>query len=94
MSLLGYGKMFTRVDEQLSPGEIPTPAEFTRVVETLVCRYELSYLDAILALCDHYDREYESVKKLLTSKIKTALMEELAQKRMLKDNSFLQDKLG
>jgi hypothetical protein len=93
MSLFGYGKMFIRPDECFTK-PVPTPAEFTRVVETLVRRYDLSYLEAIAAICDHYDREYESVKKLLTSKIKTALMEELAQKRMLKDNSFLQDKLG
>jgi hypothetical protein len=89
----GYGKMFTRPDECLT-APVPTPEEFTRVVETLVRRYHLSYFDAILALCEHHDREYESIKKLLTSKLKVALMEELAQKRMLKDNSFLQDKLG
>lgn len=88
----GYGKMFTQPDEQLD--QVPTPEQFTRIVDTLVRRYELSYFDAIMALCDHNDREYESVKKLLTSKLKVALMEEMARKRLLKDNSYLQDKLG
>ena len=47
-----------------------------------------------MALCDHYQREYESVKKLLTSKLKMALMEEMSHRRLLKDKSYLQDKLG
>ena len=85
--------MFLRADEQLSE-EVPTPQQFTQVVELLVDRYQLSYLDAIMALCDHYQREYESVKKLLTSKLKMALMEEMSHRRLLKDKSYLQDKLG
>ena len=85
--------MFLRADEQLS-NEVPTPQQFTQVVELLVDRYQLSYLDAIMALCDHYQREYESVKKLLTSKLKMALMEEMSHRRLLKDKSYLQDKLG
>ena len=93
MALNGYGKMFLRADEQLSE-EAPTPQQFTQVVELLVDRYQLSYLDAIMALCDHYQREYESVKKLLTSKLKMALMEEMSHRRLLKDKSYLQDKLG
>lgn len=92
MALIGYGKMFIRADEQLDG--VPTSEHFTRVVELLVSRYELSYFDAIMALCDYHDREYESVKKLLTSKLKMALMEEMSHKRLLKDKSYLQDKLG
>ena len=88
----GYGKMFQRGDEQL--GTVPTPQEFTRVVQTLVRRYQLSHFDAIIELCEHYDREYESVKSLLTPKLKLALMEEMSGKKLLKDNSYLQDKLG
>lgn len=92
MNVSGYGKLFRRDDEQLS--SVPTPQEFTRVVQTLVRRYQLSHFDAIIELCDHYDREYDSVKSLLTPKLKLALMEEMAGKKLLKDNSFLQDKLG
>jgi len=84
--------MFCQGDEQLSA--VPTPAEFTRVVHTLVRRYRISYFDAIIELCEHYDREYESVKGLLTPKLKLALLEELSNKKLLKDNSYLQDKLG
>lgn len=92
MLVNGYGKMFTRDDELL--GTVPSPEQFTRVVDTLVRRYQISYFDAIMALCDHHDREYESVKSLLTSKLKVILMEEMAQKRMIKDKNYLQHKLG
>jgi hypothetical protein len=92
MNVPGYGKMFQRDDEQL--GSVPTPQEFTRVVQTLVRRYQLSHFDAIVELCEHYDREYESVKGLLTPKLKLALMEEMSGKKLLKDNSYLQHKLG
>lgn len=84
--------MFQLVDEQLE--NVPTPEQFTRVVETLVRRYELTYFEAILNLCEHYDREYESVKGLLTPKLKTALLEEMSERRLLKDNSYLKHKLG
>jgi len=92
MNVFDYGKMFKREDETLS--KLPTPQEFSRVVQTLAHRYQLSYFDAIIELCEHYDREYESVKSLLTSKLKLALLEELSGKKLLKDNSYLQDKLG
>lgn len=86
------GKMFTRPDEQLS--NIPTPEEFTRVVDTLVSRFRISYFDAILELCEQYDRDYESVKPLLTSKLKVALMEEMSARRLLKDKHYLTHRLG
>lgn len=90
-----FGLMFQQSDEQLPSldAEI-TPEAFTRVVLTLVRRYNISYFDAILEVCDHYDREYESVKALLTPKLKLALTEELSQRRLLKDKTFLLDKLG
>lgn len=83
--------MFTAPDEQLDA--VPTPESFTFLVERLVQRYHLSYFDAILELCDHYDREYDSVKHLLTPKLTNALAVEMATKRMLKDNSFLDTQL-
>lgn len=92
MNVPGYGKMFQSEDEQLS--SVPTPQEFTRVVQTLVRRYHIAYFDAIIELCEHYDREYESVKSLLTPKLKLALMEEMSTKKLLRDNSYLQHKLG
>lgn len=87
--------MFRQPDEQLPAldAEI-TPEAFTRVVFTLVQRYGLSHFDAVLEVCNHYEREYESVKPLLTSKLKLALTEEMAQRRLLKDKTFLMDKLG
>lgn len=84
-------QMFRRSDEQL--GTVPTPESFCLVIERLVARYGISYFDAILELCDHYDREYESVTPLLTSRITEALAEEAAAKNLLKDNSFLHNRL-
>lgn len=84
--------MFSRADEQLDP--IPTPENFTLVVLRLVERYGLSHFDAIMELCNHYEREYESVRPLLTSTLKSALLEELSSKRMLKDRTYLEQKLG
>lgn len=92
MNVPGYGKMFVNEDEKLAG--VPTPREFTKVVETLVRRYRLSYFEAIMALCDHHDREYESVKSLMTPKLKMALLEEMSDRKLLKDNSYLQHKLG
>lgn len=92
MRVSGFGRMFTRPDEQLDG--VPTPEQFTIVVDTLVRRYRLSHFDAIMELCEHYDREYESIKSLLTPKLKLALMEELSEKRLLKDRSFIQQRLG
>ena len=92
MILQGFGRMFQLPDEKLDP--VPTPESFTRVVDMLVERYQLSYFDAIMALCDHHEREYESVKTLLTPKLKLALMEEAANRRQLKDNTYLLYKLG
>lgn len=91
-SVAGFGKMFLTPDEQLD--SVPTPESFTLVVELLVRRYELTYFEAIMELCDYYDREYESIKPLLTPKLKVALLEEMSEKRLLKDNTFFQHKLG
>jgi len=90
--MVGFGNMFELPDEQLDP--IPSPENFARVVTLIVARYHLTHFDAIMALCDHGNREYESVKTLLTPKIKLALLNELSSLRLLKDRSFLQHKLG
>lgn len=92
MIISGFGKMFKSKDEQLDL--VPTPEAFTRVVSLLTARYDLSHFEAILTLCDHYDREYESVKPLLTPKLRLALLDEMSERRLLKDRSFLQHKLG
>lgn len=85
-------QMFRRDDEQLAT--VPTPEDFTRIVNTLVSRYQIGYFDAILELCDHYEREYDSVKELMTPKLKLALTEELSRRRLLKDKNFLSERLG
>lgn len=92
MIVHGFGKMFKSDDELLD--SVPTPETFTKIIDTLVKRYHLSYFEAIMELCDYHDREYESVKPLLTPKLKLALMEEMAQKNQLKDKSYMLHKLG
>ncbi len=86
-----FGKLFHETDETLDT--VPTPEAFALLVETLVSRYKISYFDAILEICEHYDREIESVKALLSPKLKFKLTEEAASRRLLKDKSFLQDRL-
>ena len=88
----GFAKMFRHPDEQLE--SVPTPESFTRVLDVLVRRYQITYFEAILELCEHYGREYDSVKPLLTSKIKLRLTEEAARRGLLKDRTFLLEKLG
>ena len=87
-----FTTMFTLPDEQL--GKVPTPESFTQVLDVIVRRYQLSYFDAILELCEHHGRDYESIKPLLTPKVKVILTEEVARRGLLKDKTYLLEKLG
>lgn len=92
MYVQGFGKMFQAEDERLP--SIPTSEVFSQIVQRLVDRYRLSYFDAIRELCDYHDREYESVRPLLTPKLKLILLEEMSKARAMKDNSFFDNQLG
>lgn len=83
--------MFTHPDERLSA--VPTPEEFTRLVVLLVWRYDLTYFEAIQLLCDYYDREYESVRALLTPRLRDELQRELTGKHLLKPDTNATPKL-
>lgn len=87
-----FGNMFKKEDEQLD--SVPTAESFSRVVMTIASRYQLSHLEAIMEICAQYEREYESVKKLLTPALLLILTEEASKQRLLRDNTFLLDKLG
>lgn len=87
-----FGKMFQRPDEILD--SVPTPEAFTKLVDLIVERYDLTYFEALQEICDAHDREPESIKPLLTSKLKLRLMEEASDRKLLKDNTFKQDRLG
>ena len=50
-------------------GKIPTAEAFSQAVITLSQTLDISYFDAVRHVCDHYDRDYESVKELLTSQL-------------------------
>lgn len=92
MNIPGFGKMFKSADEQLDP--VPTPEAFTRVVGLLSARYDLTVFEAILAICEHNDREPDSVKMLLTPKLRLALLDEASNKNLLKVKDFLSHRLG
>ena len=87
-----FGNMFLKADEQLDT--VPVAESFSRVVMLLATRYDLSHLAAIMEICNHYDREVESVKSLITPKLKLILTEEAARNRLLKDRTFWLDRLG
>ena len=87
-----FGRMWKRPDEVLSM--VPTPEEFTELVDTIVDRYDIPYIDAIIEICEHFDREIESIGSLITPKIKLALTEEASKSKLLRDNSFALDRLG
>ena len=59
-----FGNMFLKADEQLDT--VPVAESFSRVVMLLATRYDLSHLAAIMEICNHYDREVESVKQECT----------------------------
>lgn len=86
-----FGKMFKRDDEVLDM--VPTPEDFTELVDTIVDRYDISYIEAITEICRHFDREIESITPLITPKILLAVTKEAASQRLLKDNDFLLDSL-
>jgi len=95
LTVRSFGQMFQHADERLPEQDAEiTPEAFTKVVLTVVQRYQISHFEAILELCEYYQRDYESVKPLLTPTLKLALLEEMSRRRLLKDNSFLLDKLG
>ena len=90
--MAGFGKMFTRPDEQVPA--IPSAELFSRVVMLVADRYRISHMDAILELCERTVRDYESVRPLLTPKLRLLLVDEAAQRNLLKDRNYLARKLG
>jgi len=87
-----FQKCFKQPDEVLDP--IPTPEGFTKLVDKIVSRYNMSYMDAMLEICEHYDREPASVKELITPKLQLELMQEASSRKLLKDNKFSEIRLG
>jgi hypothetical protein len=87
-----FGNMFKKEDEQLET--VPTQESFSRVVLLVSERYGLTHLESIMEICGHYEREVESIKPLLTPRLKLILTEEATKQKLLKDNTFLLDRLG
>lgn len=63
---------------------------FSLEVENLVAKNKISYVDAVLKVCDDYDLLYEEVPKLLSPSLKQLLMEEGYQSNILKRDYELQ----
>lgn len=69
-------------------GSIIGVENFCKEVEDMVKKQnEKSYMDAILAVCEKYQIEPESVAKSLTKPIKERLKAEAQKKNLLKSKS-------
>lgn len=69
-------------------GSIIGVENFCKEVEDMVKRQnEKSYMDAILAVCEKYQIEPESVAKSLTKPIKERLKAEAQKKNLLRSKS-------
>lgn len=60
------------MSEELSDSFL-TKIKFTKMVEETVVTYSMSYMDAIVYLCDENNIEIEEVKKYISSVIKSKL---------------------
>ena len=64
--------------------DIMTPAKFRSLVEKKVADDGISYIDAIVDVCQKTGFEIESVPKMLTNKTKKILRNEATNMNMLK----------
>lgn len=64
--------------------DIMTPAKFRSLVEKKVADGGISYIDAIVDVCQKTGFEIESVPKMLTNKTKKILRNEATNMNMLK----------
>lgn len=59
---------------------------FSLIVEHTVKDSELSYIDAIVSLCEKYDIEFESMRGALNNNIKERIKLEAQKLNMMMDN--------
>jgi len=62
-----------------------TQEKFLELVEETVRKKEVSYMDAIVLICEDIKLEYESVPKLINIKMKKLIRNEALSLNMLKN---------
>lgn len=62
-----------------------TQEKFLELVEEIVRKKEVSYMDAIVLICEDIKLEYESVPKLINIKMKKLIRNEALSLNMLKN---------
>lgn len=66
-----------------------TKSKFTKLIETTVSELKISYMDAVLYLCEENDIEPEDVKKFISPIIRDKIEAEAMNLNFLpKQNSF------
>ena len=74
----------------MTPGEMMlTKARFTKMIEDTVVMKRLSYMDAIIDLCEKNSLEVEDVKKYISDPIKEKLEAEAMKLNFLPRSSTL-----
>jgi len=62
-----------------------TQEKFIELVETAVRDKRISYMDAIVLICEEIKLEYESVPKLINNKMKKLIKNEASSLNMMKN---------
>ena len=73
--------------------EFLTKSKFTKLVEKTVIDFKISYMDAILYLCEKNDLEPEDMKKFVSPIIKDKLEAEAMQLNFLPKQNTLDSAL-
>ena len=70
-----------------------TRAKFTKLIESTVAEKKMTYMDAILQLCDKNDIDIEDIKKFISPIIKDKLEAEAMNLNYLPKKNSLDDAL-
>ena len=68
-------------------GKILTKKRFSQLVEKRVIKFELSYLDAILEVCEDLEFPVEDVARVITPTLMEKVQAEAIKFNMIKDNT-------
>jgi hypothetical protein len=74
-------------DQKMLEGKILTKKRFSTAVEKRVKTFQLSYLDAILEVCDELEFPVEDVARVITPSLKEKITAEAQRLRMIKDSN-------
>lgn len=66
-----------------------TKSRFTKMVEKEVISKKMTYMDAVIAICDDNDIDLEDVRKFITSSIKDKIEAEAMKLNFLPQSNML-----